>query len=62
MAAVRKKYTPKTGPSGKPKALPQQQYADFIADLLSGTIQATKLEESRAPRANFALNYDDPDG
>lgn len=41
---------------------PEDVYADFMKDLLSGTIVAVKLVETRNGRGNLVLTYDDPNG
>lgn len=37
-------------------------YANFMADLLSGSVTATGLTESRDGRGRLLLDYDDPNG
>jgi len=57
MATRRKSFKAKReAPSDK------HQYAAFIADLLDGTVKASKLVESRDGRGRLVLDYDDPNG
>lgn len=59
MAARRKAY----GRTKHPERFePQDVYANFVGDLLSGTVTATKLVETRDPKGNLVLTYDDPNG
>jgi hypothetical protein len=58
MAAKKKKFAP----SGRAPVVDAQIYAAFIADLLSGTVKAEKLYESRTPPGRLTLDYDDPNG
>jgi len=58
MASRRKPYTPRGKPRRRSAA---QLFNEFIKDLLSGTIQATKLVEKRNNK-RVELAYDDPNG
>ncbi len=58
MASRRKKYNPHRGPIPGDAAL----YAEFLADLLDGTVKATKLIEARLGNGRLDLDYDDPNG
>jgi hypothetical protein len=47
----------------RPEAFePPFTYANFMGDLLSGKVTATKLVEAKDARGNLALDYDDPTG
>lgn len=59
MASKRKKHLPHRGPAKRPENL----YQEFMADLLDGTIVATRLVEKRNPgNGKLELEYDDPNG
>lgn len=55
--ATRKTFIPK----GKTPT-DAHRYAAFVADLLDGTVKATKLIESRDGSGKLVLEYDDPNG
>jgi len=57
MASRRKVYNPK---ERLRKA--RQLYAAFIAELLDGTVTATKLIESEDGKGRLRITYDDPNG
>ena len=59
MASRRKRYRPSRRPDlyGDPA-----EYAKFLADLLEGSITATRLVEERGPNGKLELSYDDPQG
>lgn len=56
MASKRKAYSPK----GKPRS-PAETFNEFIKDLLSGAIKATKMVVGGSPRKPD-ITYDDPNG
>ncbi len=57
MAARKKPYNPHRGPASTHAHL----YAEFMADLLDGTIKATSVEEKRTGQ-RVDLEYTDPNG
>lgn len=59
MATARKTFNRHNHPE---RFEPPDVFADFLKDLLSGAIAATKLVETRNGRGNLVLTYDDPNG
>ncbi len=58
MASARKPYTPHRGPVPTDAHV----YAEFIKDLLDGTVKATQLIDGRNGQGKPAFQYDDPNG
>lgn len=57
MATARKTYVPSTTRTNP------QQYAQFVKDVLAGTVVATKLIETKDANGRITkLEYDDPNG
>ena len=58
MASARKTYVPQGAKRTNP-----QQYAQFIAALLGGTVVATALIETKDAQGRLTkIEYDDPNG
>jgi hypothetical protein len=59
MASAKKRYTPHRGPTPTDAHV----YAEFVKDLLDGTIKATALDDRRDGQGRLRpLDYDDPNG
>lgn len=63
MASVRKTYTRSKPAQLKAPSSERAEKTCFINDVITGTIQATKVIEVRTPQGKLIrLEYDDPDG
>ena len=58
MATRRKPYTPHRAPAPTDPYV----YAEFVKDLLDGTITATKLIDTHNGQGKATFEYDDPNG
>jgi hypothetical protein len=59
MASKRVNYTKTKNPE---RFQPPDVYGNFMADLLAGSVTATKLYDVHDGKGNLKLEYDDPTG